>query len=318
MRKTIWRILTILGVILLTACSDTEPKSTEGNGDEVPSPSNHDTTMETMAQITEGEWSGIYYYRRVADYMEYDYISSLIFNQKEGNFGIGKCYIIHDGPERDLTDLSLKRHKGYSYYFYFYIEDNKIFCKNLEEPTPTYPYYPYFPQPATFTFEYKDGLLYMSSPLCHDLVLGKDRAIPSDANGIIVDDSNTVKNKLKKVWLHENGRNILDFYHPIPRIMQLSADYNGKCDFLVEINNGFQYYYTTYQLEAMTKFNWYLFCWTIKEISDTKLVLRGFMDDFDDVYYAVPPETVPCLSYPDGCEIWGKWNVGGGKIGSNW
>ncbi len=323
--RIIW---SLLALVIISACSDTEPKSgtnddpasmTGDEDDDIPGPWNKDKpfevsydeqSLETMSQILKianKYWWGAYYYRRVADYAQYEAIDYLEFKQTDGNVGTGKFTLYHVGPEIDPDNFELIS-KNYSIYFDFYIVENKIFCKSRE----SYPFYT-FARENYFTFEYKDGRLYISAPFCHDMVLGKDKKIRSDVNGIIINDSEEVKNKLKKVWLHENGRNIIDLSYR--QLIQLNANSPNGYNTFTTIDF-FLYYYSTYRLELCT-YGARMYCWTIKEISDTKLVLRGFMDDFDDVYYAVPRESVPYLLWDKNPKREDGWDVGGGKIGAN-
>lgn len=315
MKVRILSILVILCMAVCVSCSGDEPKtekgkdtsSTEIGGGESPddpngndSASDDDESSSNQDSESENEepkisisdltvktfWTGYYYYERKIDSKPFEAIS-VRFNNGTGYSGTGEINV-WGSPS-----------KGGYYKLEFNIVGSKVIGTVNDKNG----------NPQDVIFKYKDGLLYVESDYFAPAILGCGNVIYSDSEGIFEDKSNMVY----KVWLHENGMNILDLSDKnLPRIFQLISPRTKKFNYY-DIPEKYTEGKTVYDFVVDTiticgRLNWY--AWYVKEVTEDKMILQGFHDNFVDVYYAVTADVLPNVMIDRDSKT-KEWGVGG-------
>lgn len=304
MRK-VWTLVVLILAVLCVACSDTEPKG--GQGDEPPTgtsddkdPSPDDETIVTVRNaISNSTWYGSYYYQREADLTIVDF-TTVTFFYSYNNKGTGKLEVTRCGPRWENYKNALVCEMTTTLPFKFHIESNKIICESVHEKenvdiTGT---------PERFTLEYRDGLLALLSDFTGEIFLGKGQKVYSDVNGLFVDDSESVLNSISKIWVHENGQNFLDFRN-LRKVDVFRINDEGYRTF--QTDGWAQYtfddrtlYIERFEVEEYGN----VFMWTLLELTEDRMVLRGYRDNDEQVFHSLSPDQLK--SYPwRGYEGWG-------------
>lgn len=284
--------MTILCMAFFMSCSDDAPKqdtkpTTGSNND---NQNGEDGSVIKMSDLTSDTWSGTYYYARRASYTVYETVDINFVHHDDKN-GIGRMIVKECG--------GYTVNKSNIYQFDFQIEGRQVVCQATKL------YAEEDEKAITILLEWCDGMLYLKGPNFAPVLLGKGVAVLSDADGIIQDKSELVN----QVWLHENGLNILDLRRDIsyaPRAVQLvepgslrfNFDLYGNSDFYNYIENSICFNASGKQL-----------LWTIIELSEEKMILKGYKDDIEDVFYAASPDIVPLIHVPN--MFGAPWGIGG-------
>lgn len=258
--------------MMCVSCTDDEPKlnkeSTSDTDDGHPGRDTENKNID-IKYLASGSWLGRYYPNR-QNHQSNSKIIDVKFVPKDAFSGTGTMTVEkHNGSY--VTNTT-------KYELTFEIIDNEIKCFAEKDGV----YY-------DMLFEFREGLLYMDAPDIASAFLGKDKEVFSDIEGLMVDKSILVY----KVWLHENGRNILDFRldtgHPA-RVVQLiepeSVHFNYN-----DYGNHKVYNYVPNKIKfSFAKKN---MAWNIIELTEDKMVLKGYNDECEHVYYAASPDIVP-------------------------
>lgn len=261
MKIKIWSLLAVICMVMCASCSDDEPK-TDQNG--------NDLNL-TISNLTEQSWEGSYYYARRASYLVFDNAKAS-FKQRVGQVGTGELIVSGSGD------------KYTQYFFDFQIKGNKVVCKAVCPQTPE-DWDNYYANPdkvkkdIDITFEYRDGYLYLTAPDCARVILGKGTPVHSDADGIIQNNPDPHY----KMWVHENGKNVLDFRQPGSSFLyQLVEEDSSEYNFFDSGSITYNYIENSIAFSGTGS----RMLWNVKEISDDKMVLQGYKDEHEDVYYA--------------------------------
>lgn len=276
MKINLLSLFVVLFIIVCTSCSGDEPKSGTNDNQSPTYTDDGDHTLKIYF-LARKPWTGTYYFERHDSKRDRQRVY-IQFVQGGDDFGTGTMTVSNNGkPEDYKLNFRLIGNKVVAKVSY----DNSVSNDNVIE----------------VIFEYRDGLLYMTSNNFAPIVLGRDWEIFSDARGIHKDQSRFVY----KVWLHENGMNILDFRSGARRIFQLEAPGSDK----------YNYYDTFYGANAYTdecdcfdlycptentiRFDGYAstHSWDIIEVTEEKMVLQGFRKGITDVFYAASKDILP-------------------------
>lgn len=288
MKSKIWMLIAVLGMAICASCSDDEPK-TEPKGDEPtldplgpeegdPDVEDEDAVIAEIAKLmnlTGKAWEGKYVFEKDVLWPGYEDVR-ISFKKNAGNVGVGTGTMIV------RTDSEEPRYR----FNYRITKDKRIVCKAVKTNWAG----SVISDTIDMTFEYQDGLLRLDAPERAPVLLGKNNKVYSDINGIFYRSAEL----LCKVWLHENGLNILDFSSLSDvRVIQLvepgSEEYN---------------YYDTLRLDASTweedresiiLFDGYCgsLYWYIEDLTPERMVLKGLWDDYEDVYYVTSRDILP-------------------------
>lgn len=245
---------------MLFACSDNEPSA----------PSVDDKPDTELMNDIKGLWTGEYYHYRDAARLSYE--------------GLKISFTSADSGLLTITDVN---QHGKTYRFAYKTSGNLITCYAK-------PYSASNDNGETFvlTVEYLNGMLYPRNNEYKKFILGKN-TVRVEGDGKIIEDQSEL---LKKVWLHENGLNVLDFASARPQAFQLNG--KGRKDYDVYYRwdawNDRTYNYIENSIRLMSDTFYGL--WTIQELTDNKLVLKSLNGKITDTYYAAKPSEVPQLS----------------------
>lgn len=277
MKTSIRILIRMLGMVIIASfcvsCTGDEPKSnnmgkpsTSTTDNEKPG-SDFDNCEIDIKELTECSWLGRYY----LEPRNNSQLIEVTFTMYDANTGSG--IMIVEGHNGTYTTY-IKRYK-----FIFEIIGNEIRGTKKTGDTSI----------VNIKFEYREGLLYIDAQDIVPAILGKGKEVQSDVNGILEDKSNLVY----KVWLHENGLNILDFRldtgHPA-RVMQLVE--SGS--FLLNYNDyGDKKVYSYTQKSISFSRSKNDLAWKIIKLTEDKMILKGYHDNFESVYYAASPDIVP-------------------------
>lgn len=298
-------LIAVLCMAVCTSCSDNEPDSpvdtvTKPNdndpNDKDPGDKNEENDDAQLLFVNKisGTWKGKYYdVRRPRNAHCIDIEASFAFTDKKRNRGVG----------------TLKK-SGYSFHyaFDFQLQDSVILCKGMSvSGSSSGMDYTDNEKDIVIIFEYHNGMLFVDAPQMPYAYLGKDEEVLSDINGLMVNHEDLVY----KVWLHENGKNILDFRKGrVPKIFQLVEAGSDKYDYFDSMYVGASIYNF---LENSIDFHgsMHTLAWTIKEITEDKMILRGQASSFDDVFYAASSDIVPIPEYNTYSYAEKSWGIGG-------
>lgn len=230
-----------------------------------------------MSNLTNGTWSGKYYYSHILYKKEYETID-VKFEQISNRNGIGTLTISGKKIDKDTS-------KSETYNLNFSINGDKLLCKakrqgaTMEESN------------INILMEHKDGCLYLEAANMPPFIISNQGTVSSDVRGVFYIAPNAT---IRKVWFHENGMNILDF----------RKDGDEAIIQLVEPGSTEYNYYDTLWMGPLYDYNYddseLVFSgykgskyWYICELTYDKMILQGRWDNFKDVYYVASEDILP-------------------------
>lgn len=272
-------LVTVLWVVTLCACSHDEPKTSDGEqpgteqpGDEQPEdPDQPSAAVEAVL----GTWTGGRY---ITDGKNYSREEMELEFQKDGG-----TLLFSTWNENNNGKTVEKR-----YDLTYHVADDKIECQCT----------PAAGEPFTLLLDVKEGTLLPQTEGFNQFILKRRKPgatrVNVDTNGNIIDRSDK---SLRKVWLHENGKNILDLVNM--QAVQLAEPASQAYDFYQKFDEWMAQPAGSSVLQVSfipaTHSRALHWIWTVLEMTDDRMVLGSTLNgvQYIDVYYATNEAAVP-------------------------